>query len=148
MMSTAIVLHAVWDDLGGLLGSHQSLLPLALLTMVLISIAAVFVVFHITVAAERDYMRDVMAPEVDRGVLTDAELHALCGDRKDRKAYRRAGRRRHERKQAKLVLGASSDLANAIAHDRGADTPKVEFTRSEVQRLRNRGNAGARPRQA
>ena len=136
MMSTAIVLHAVWDDLGGLLGSHQSLLPLALLTMVLISIAAVFVVFHTTVAAERDYMRDVMAPEVDLGVLTDAELHALCGDRKARKAYVKTAAHKGRRRHARHVLAASADLADALAKSHGIENERVEYIRSEVVRVR------------
>lgn len=74
-----------------------------------------------------------MAPEVARGVLTAAELEAMCGDRKARKAFRKAGAGRMERTRAVHVLDAADELAGA----RGADTDRVAFARSELARIRN-----------
>ena len=59
-------------------------------------------VYKLTVR-ERDFVRDVMAPEEARNVITPAELNAMAGNRKARKAYRKAARKGHERKRARYV---------------------------------------------
>ncbi|MDI9947907.1 hypothetical protein [Rhodococcus sp. IEGM 1305] len=82
-------------------------------------------------------MRASVAPEVARGVLTAAELEAMCGDRKARKAFRKAGAGRMERTRAVHVLDAADELADELAGARGADTDRVAFARSELARIRN-----------
>ena len=138
LMATAILLHGVWDSVSGIVGAlgAPGMTFVLLVGVIVLAIIIVFWTFHMTVTPERRYMRDVMAPEVASGVITQAELDALTGTRKDRKAYHKSGSGHHERKRAKHVLEASFDLADAIADSRGLDTPKVEFTRSEIVRLR------------
>jgi hypothetical protein len=78
-------------------------------------------------------MREIMAPEVELGVIGNAELDALTGGRSTRNAYiHAAGRER----SARHVLTAASDLAHQLARDGGADTPAVHHARNEVMRLR------------
>jgi hypothetical protein len=77
-----------------------------------------------------------MAPEQARDVITAAELDAMAGNRKARKAYRKAGRKRSERKRARYVLNAAYALADELAAARGADTDRVRFARTEVARIR------------
>jgi hypothetical protein len=81
-------------------------------------------------------MRDVMAPEQARNVITAAELDAMAGNRKARKANRKANRSRRERKRNRYVLNAAYDLAAELAAARGADTDRVRFARAEVARIR------------
>jgi protease PrsW len=69
-------------------------------------------------------------------VITEAELAALAGNRKARKAFRKAGRNRRERKRARYILNAANGLANELAAARGADTDRVRFARAEVGRIR------------
>ena len=85
---------------------------------------------------ERDFVRDVMAPEQARDVITAAELDAMAGDRKARKAYRKASGNRRESKRARYVLNAGYALADELAAARGAETDRVRFARSEVARIR------------
>jgi len=138
LMATSMLLHGVWDSVSGIVSAlgvpGMSFVLLA--GVIVLAILIVFWTFHLTVTPERQYMLDVMAPEVASGVITQAELDALSGTRKDRKAYWKSRSGHRDRKQAKHVLDASFDLADAIAADRGLNTPKVEFTRSEVRRLR------------
>jgi protease PrsW len=88
------------------------------------------------VTPERDFVREVMAPEQARNVITAAELDAMAGNRKARKAYRKSGRNRLERKRARYVLNAAYALSEELAAARGADTDRVRFARSEVARIR------------
>ena len=60
----------------------------------------------------------------------------MAGNRKARKAYRKAGRNRSERRRARYVLNAAYALADELAAARGADTDRVRFARSEVARIR------------
>jgi protease PrsW len=69
-------------------------------------------------------------------VISGAELDAVSGNRKVRKAFRKGGRNRSERKRARYVLNAVYSLADELAGARGADTERVRFARAEVGRIR------------
>lgn len=136
LMITAMALHGAWDSLPALAG----LTPLAglgvLVGLIVAALAVVSWVYRLTVKRERDFLRDVMAPEEARRVITADELGAMTGGRKARKAHRKAGRGRRERKCARYVLHAAYDLAGVLAAARGADTEQVRFARAEVGRIR------------
>ncbi len=136
LVATAMLLHGAWDTATAMGGVS----PLALLGLLIAVIVAALViaarVYQSTVKRERDFLRDVMAPEQVRGVITAVELDAMAGNRKTRKAYRKAGRQRRERKRARYVLHAAYDLGGALATARGADTDRVRFARAEVGRIR------------
>jgi protease PrsW len=137
LVVTAMLLHGAWDTSTAVAG-RSALGTLGLLLAVII--AALFIasrVYKVTVTRERDFLRDVMAPEQARDVVTAAELDAMVGNRKARKRYRKAaGRTRRERKRARYVLHAAYDLARALAAARGADNGRVRFARGEVERIR------------
>jgi L-2-hydroxyglutarate oxidase LhgO len=80
-------------------------------------------------------MRAVVEPEVALGVLTEADVEAVVGTRKQRKAYVQAGDGHHDHVRAKRVLHAAGDLAEQLAADGGADTEQVRFARAEVRRV-------------
>ncbi|MBB5868806.1 RsiW-degrading membrane proteinase PrsW (M82 family) [Allocatelliglobosispora scoriae] len=136
LMLSAMVLHGVWDAQGALFRAGGLLTFAVWFALIAVALVLVVHVFNTTVPRERGFMRDVMAPEVARGVITDAELDALAGDRKARKAYRRAGANHRERSRARHVLDAANDLAAQLAAAGGAETPDVAFARQEVRRLR------------
>jgi hypothetical protein len=85
------------------------------------------------VPIEREWMRELMAPEVQRGVVTPAELDALAGSRSTLRGYVRAQR---NRRAAERVLAAETGLARQIARDEGAETPGVERARAAVAQAR------------
>lgn len=135
-MATAMLLHGAWDTMTAVAGLN----PLALLGFVVAVIVAALLiasrVYSVTVLRERAILRDVMAPEEARNVITASELEAMAGSRKARRAHRRAARDRRERRRARYVLNAAYDLAGALAATRGADTGRVRFARAEVGRIR------------
>jgi protease PrsW len=107
-----------------------------LVAVIVIALVIVVRVYKSTVKREQEFVRDVMAPEQARNVITEAELEAMAGNRKARKAYRRAGGKRRERRRARYVLNAAYALAEELATARGADTDRVRFARAEVARIR------------
>ncbi len=136
LVTTAMLLHGAWDTATAVGGVS----PLALLGLLIaIIVTALLIaarVYRLTVKRERDFLRDVMVPEQARGVITAAELDAMAGNRKTRKAYRKGARNRRDRKRARYVLNAAYDLGGALAAARGADTDRVRFARAEIGRIR------------
>lgn len=136
LMTIAPVLHGLWDSAVVLSGGNG---VLAILLMVAIVVATLMMfgwVFTMTVPRERALLRSVLAPEVMTGAITDAELAALCGNRKARRIFRKATR--GDRRRSRRILDAGYDLAQELARSKGADTDRVRFARAEVSRIRNR----------
>lgn len=136
LMATAMLLHGTWDTLPAIAGPSALTLVGLLIAVIVIALFIVVRVYGLTVMRERAFVRDVMGPEEARNVITAAELDAMAGNRKARKAYRKASRNRRERKRARYVLNAAYDLAGELAAARGADTDRVRFARAEVGRIR------------
>ena len=131
-----MVLHGIWDSLASIAGPNALTLVGLLIAVVVLALVIGVRVYKLTVTRERDFVRDVMTPEQARNVITEAELDAIAGNRKARKAYRKASRNRRERKRARYVLNAAYGLADELAAAHGADTDRVRFARAEVGRIR------------
>ena len=136
----AMAIHFVWDSKSAIsaliLGKSNAATMVTGLLMLVVPIVALAVlakVFSVTVVNERSFTPAMLEPEVARGVLTDAEVRAASGTRKDRRRYRHSGGgvrgRRH-------VLDAVFDLTHELGAAGGESTERVVFARSEVRRLR------------
>ncbi len=136
LVAIPMLLHGTWDSLAAVAGPSTLTLIGLLVGVIVLALFIVVRVYKSTVKRERDFVRDVMAPEEARDVITAAELDAMAGNRKARKAYRKASRKRRERKRARYVLNAAYALADELAATRGADNDRVRFARSEVARIR------------
>ena len=129
---TAMALHFLWDAVGAIAGGDEQFTLVLIAGLMVLAVVVVIAVFRLTVRAERDTMRAVMAPEAAAGTITDAELDALAGGRRQRRAHRgHAGNRRVARHR----LAAAKDLANEIARAGGAESDRVLFARDELARL-------------
>ena len=137
LMASAMLLHGLWDSAAALSQGKAILLFPLFVVMITAALVLVFRVFRMTVPRERQFLRDVLTPEVERGVITVDELTALCGDRKARKTFRKSAASHADRKRNGYVLEAAADLADALAQARGTDSDRVEFARSEVSRIRS-----------
>ncbi|GAA1102840.1 hypothetical protein GCM10009668_21830 [Nocardioides dubius] len=80
-------------------------------------------------------VRDILAPEVAAGVLSETEVEATL-DKKAGKAYRKAAPNHHARKGRKHLRHAILDLTHAIGASRGAESDDVSHARAEVARIR------------
>jgi protease PrsW len=132
LMLTAILMHGLWDGSAAIAGNSVFgwIVPLTV-AGVLIS---VFVwIYDKTEPIEREWMRELMADEVELGVITPAELDALAGTRSTLRRYIRA---QPNRGTARNVLEAETDLAHQIARDGGAETAAVQQARAAVTQAR------------
>ncbi len=136
LIAIPMLLHGTWDSVAAIAGPSALKLIGLLIATIIIALIIVVQVYKLTVKPEQDFVREVMAPEQARNVITAAELDAMAGNRKARKAYRKASRNRQERKRARYVLNSAYALAEELATARGADTERVRFARSEVARIR------------
>jgi protease PrsW len=136
LIAIPMLLHGTWDSVAAIAGPSALKLIGLLIATIVIALVIVVRVYNSTVQPERDFVRDVMVPEQARNVITPAELDAMAGNRKARKAYRKASRTRQERKRSRYVLNAAYALAGELATARGADTDRVRFARAEVARIR------------
>jgi RsiW-degrading membrane proteinase PrsW (M82 family) len=132
LMLTAMLMHGLWDASPAIGGDSAFgwIVPAAVAG----GLIALFAwVYRNTVAIEREWMRELMAPEVELGVVTPAELDALTGSRS---ALRRYIRRQPSPRAAEHVLHAETTLAQQIARDGGAETAGVRRSRQAVVRAR------------
>src|SRR6201997_4254230 len=137
LVATPMLLHGIWDTLTAIAGPIGLMLVGLSIAVIAIALVIAVRVYQFTVTQERKFMRYVMSPEEARNVITAAELEAMAGNHKARKAYRKASSNRRERKRARYVLNAAYDLADELAAARGADTDRVRFARAEVGRIRS-----------
>ncbi|MEU8820661.1 PrsW family intramembrane metalloprotease [Actinoplanes sp. NPDC048796] len=135
LILTAMLLHGLWDANVGLADGNGTLVLLFIIVEILAGFAIVIAVFHLTVRPEREAMRAVMAPEADSGVITPEELDALSGGWRQRYHYRKGGHGRAARRARHHRLEAAHDLADQLAASGGRESPRVDFARSELERL-------------
>lgn len=136
LMVVAMALHGVWDGISALSQGKGAVTGVLMPALIIVALVIVRAVYKMTVATERNWMGDLLAPEVANGVLQQAEADALAGTRKQRKAYLKSGHGHKSHQQADHILEAAHDLARQLAVDKGADTPEVLHARAEIARLR------------
>ncbi|OZC45895.1 hypothetical protein CH267_28620 [Rhodococcus sp. 06-621-2] len=140
-VAAGVFLHFTWDDATGLGGGNPLLLFGVMFASVVIAFTVLAIAFRRAAPREYQFVRDILAPEVDAGFLTDAEVDGVL-DRKARKAFRASSPDRRARKARKHLQRAILDLAHDIASAKGADTEAVRHSRAEVERLRAEDGIG------
>ena len=128
LMLTAMLMHGLWDASAAIAGSSVLgwIVPLGVAGVLI----TLFVwIYRNTEPIEREWMRELMAPEVELGVVTPAELDALAGTRSTLRGYIREQPRP---RTAEHVLEAETELAHQIARDGGAETAAVQQARDAV----------------
>ncbi|MEU8239033.1 PrsW family intramembrane metalloprotease [Actinoplanes missouriensis] len=130
LMISAMLAHSIWDNMTAygyaLFGNAGGFLILMIVTIVA-ELILLGMTFRLAAPQEQSWLRAILQPEVQDGVLTDAEVTAAAGGRRTRKAYRKSVHGHHERKTAKHVLAAAHDLAQELAASRGR-TPSASST--------------------
>ncbi|KAA0927912.1 MULTISPECIES: PrsW family intramembrane metalloprotease [Rhodococcus] len=127
-------LHFTWDDAGGL-GRGGILTFPVMLGSIVLGFTVLTIAFRRAAPREYQFVRDILAPEVEAGTVTDAEVDGIL-DKKARKAFIKSAPHHKSRRARKHLRRAILDLAHDLANDNGADTEAVRHSRSEVERLR------------
>jgi RsiW-degrading membrane proteinase PrsW (M82 family) len=132
LMATAMLMHGLWDATAAIAGNSVFgwIVPLTVATVLI----STFVwIYDNAQPIEREWMRELMAPEVELGVVTPAELNALAGTRTTLRAHVRT---QPDPRAARNVLNAANALAHQIARDGGAETAAVRSARAAVTQAR------------
>lgn len=132
----ALLVHGLWDAMGALAGGSSTLSALYFLLVPGLAIVLFIVAVRWSSVRPRDWMRDLLRPEAERGTISEDELTALSGNHRQRKAYIKAAKGHKSHVHARHVLAAATDLARQLARDGGRETPDVAFARAEVARVR------------
>jgi RsiW-degrading membrane proteinase PrsW (M82 family) len=132
LMLTAMLMHGLWDG-SSAIGGHSVFGWLVPVAVAAVLISVFLWVYDSSEPIEREWMRELMAPEVSRGVVTPAELDALSGTRATLRGYVES---QPSRRTAEHVLDAETDLAHQIARDGGAETSAVQRARMAVAQAR------------
>ena len=132
LMLTAILMHGLWDGSAAIAGTSVFgwIVPL---TVASILISVFFWIYNNTQPIEREWMHELMAPEVELGVVTPGELAALAGTRSALRAYLKT---QPDPRRAENVLDAETDFAHQLARDDGAETAAVQQARAAVTHAR------------
>jgi RsiW-degrading membrane proteinase PrsW (M82 family) len=142
LMALATSFHMTWDS-GGVYFNHllSGAGPVILnyVLTIVVSVTTVRLVLRTVNRDERGWVRAVLQPELEHGVLTADEVAALSGGRKDRRKLLHSVHGHHIKQIAKHTVAAAEDLAHEIANAGGHDTDRVAHARQEVARVRAGG---------
>jgi hypothetical protein len=132
LIFSSMLFHFTWDSIGGLTGGASWAIGIYP-GLTIVNLAVFIWTYRHTVSRERQWARDLLAPEVALGVLSEEEVEAAVASRKQRRHFIHASA---NHRSTRHVLEAARDLADEIAEAQGLDTPDVEHARSEIARLR------------
>lgn len=141
LIATAMLLHGLWDSMAALVGPFGAAAAGAMmLGLTVAALVALAVAIHLGGTRERGYLRAILQPEVADGTITEAELDAVAGGRRQRRRARRAALRSRpkgvSRRREKHVMKATLDLAHDLAASSGGESRAVAHSRREIARLR------------
>ena len=137
LVGAGVGVHLVLDSLA-VIGADSNVPAILLLFgEFVLGLGVLWYAFRVADYREREFARDILRPEVTAGVLSADELDALTGHQQ-RRAYLKASPNRRERRKRRHVLSAALDLCADLADAKGADTPDVIASRTEVTRIRGR----------
>ncbi|GAA4361794.1 PrsW family intramembrane metalloprotease [Angustibacter luteus] len=141
LMLSAMLIHGLWDSMLALANANSFGVSALMIGITAASVAVLIAALRWGAHRERDWLHDVLAPEVANGTITELELTAMAGERsrrrKDRKAALRGRPDAVSKRQEKHVLAACLDLAHDLSESNGVDTAAVQHSRAEIQRLRS-----------
>ncbi|UTX52484.1 PrsW family intramembrane metalloprotease [Leucobacter aridicollis] len=130
-----MALHFVWDDAAGLAGGNGLSMLLVLFGATVVALIVLSIAFRLALPVEAQVLRDILAPEVESGVVTAPEV-ASVADRRARRRFIRSAHGHAQRRAHRHLRHAVLGLAHELASAHGAHTDSVERARAEVVRLR------------
>lgn len=132
----AMLFHGVWDSMAAIAGRAGVNTLVVMVTTVVIELAALYLVYRFASKNERSSVRELLAGEVARGTISETELAALSGSRKDRQHFAKHATGYTSKKTPRYVLEAGGDLAKALALSGGVETAQTSHARAELARIR------------
>lgn len=128
-------LHFTWDAATALGDSTPALIFLVMIGSITLGLVLLNVAFTLAAPREHQFVRDILAPEIEAGTVSASELDAVL-DRKARKHARKTAPSHRAKRARKHLRRTILDLTHDIAESGGEDTDRVQHARNEVARLR------------
>lgn len=141
-VGAGVFLHFTWDDAGGLGFGNPPVIFLVMFASIVLGFTVLTIAFRRAAPREHQFVRDILAPEVEAGTISAAEVDGVL-DRKARKEFKKAAPDRRARRARKHLRRAILDLAHDVADAKGANTESVKHSRTEVERLRAADGVGS-----
>lgn len=142
LVVAAMAIHGVWDGMVALSGGNGAASFALMFAVATVAFVALWWAFEWATQQSAPYAAQVLAPEVETGIVRQVEVDALFG-RRARKAFVKTSRdgKKHSGKVTRWhhrrIIAAVLDLNEDLAHSYGEDTPAVAHSRAEVIRVRN-----------
>ncbi|MCG7632223.1 PrsW family intramembrane metalloprotease [Gordonia McavH-238-E] len=140
-VATGMFLHFTWDDASGLGFGVPAVTFLVMTVSIVLGFTVLTVAFRRAAPREHQFVRDILAPEVEAGTVTAAEIDGVL-DKQARKAFAKSAPDRRSRRARRHLRRAVLDLAHDVAEYRDEDSDAVRHSRSEVERLRTAARVG------
>lgn len=134
-VAAGMFLHFTWDDAGGLGGGNGLATFGVMFASIVLGFTVLSIAFRRAAPREHQFVRDILAPEVEAGTVSAEEVEAVV-DKKARKAYRKSAPSHRARRARKHLRRAVLDLTHDVAAAKGASTDTVRHARAEVTRIR------------
>ena len=136
LIATAVAVHLLWNSVRVLAGGTDGPVRPLMIGMTVAGAVALLGALRLAGRRERGWLHDLLAPEVADGTLTQREVAALTGDRRDVRGHLRHHEYGTKRTRAEHVLRAARALADEVAVTGGDDSLSVLRCRAEIARLR------------
>ena len=134
LVGLGMFFHFSWDDAAAL-GYGGVAVFLVMIASAVIGLTVLSWAFRHAAPREHQFVRDILGPEVEAGIISAAEIDAVL-DKKARKQLKKSAPNRKAKRARKHLRDAILDLAHDIAEHGGSGSPGVDQARSEVARLR------------
>ncbi|HMT05472.1 MAG TPA: PrsW family intramembrane metalloprotease [Solirubrobacterales bacterium] len=134
LMFVAVLSHGVWDGAAAIAGGGGGAVVVMAVIMI-VGLCALVYAFRRAASRDREWIRDVLGPEVTSGNLRPEELDAAAGTHKQKVAFVKApgGKKtRRGRRNRKRLVAACRNLSRQLARSRGEDSPGVESARERI----------------
>lgn len=142
LILTPVIVHGIWDSMTAIADGNNILALVLMVGEFIFALTALWIAFVWTRPREAYFVRDVLGPEVESGVLTEDEVTAAGGWRQQRH-YVKAGTDRADKKKRRHLVRAALDLCADLAVSKGLDSDDVVHSRAEIARLREGAEADA-----
>lgn len=135
LILTPIVIHGIWDSMLAIAEGSGALIYVVMVGDFVFGLTALWIAFVWAHPRESHFVRDILGPEIEAGVLSSEEVTAAGGWRQQRQ-YVKAGTNRADRKRRRHVTKAALDLCADLAASKGLESDDVVHSRAEIARLR------------
>lgn len=136
LVFAGMLFHFSWDDASGLGGGSGLGIVAVMVASIVLAFTVLAIAFRLAAPQERQFVRDMLAPELEAGEIASDELEALL-TRRAKKKWLHAASNRRARRARKHLRRAWMELCHAYG---AQDLERISRVRNEIALLRDHAN--------